>query len=803
MNEAETRTNLILPALQKAGWGTQEGSRIREEFPIAVGRLMGQGRRGQVLQADYVLEYKNRRLAVIEAKAKSKPYTEGVAQAKDYAQRLNIRFAYATNGLKIYQIDMTGTISEGDIDSFPSPEDLWQMCFPPPAEVSPQKLAELKEADAWKEQFAAVPFENKGGSWQPRYYQEVAIGKVLDAIAERKNRILLTLATGTGKTAIAFQIAWKLCAAKWNLRRDRQRLLRVLFLTDRNVLADQAFNAFGAFEEEALIRITPNDIRRRGAVPTNGSIFFTIFQSFMTGDGTAAYFGAYPNDFFDLVIIDECHRGGASDESSWREIMEHFSPAVQLGLTATPRRQDNVDTYDYFGEPVYSYSLKDGINDGFLTPFRLRQFQTTIDDYKYGPDDDVEQGEIDINQVYEEPDFNRNIEIREREAYRVKLFMEQINQQEKTLVFCANQAHALLIRDLINQNAKKPNPDYCHRVTADEGALGEQHLRNFRDNEKTIPTILTTSQKLSTGVDAPEVRNIVLLRRLGSMIEFKQIIGRGTRLYDGKNYFTIYDFVKAHTHFQDAEWDGEPLCPRCGEAICRCDKQPHVPCPKCGNTSCTCQSVRKKCQKCNNIPCVCEKTTPKMIKVKLGDKSRRSLKHNMATLFFDKSGQPISAEEFIAKLFGALPALFSDEEELRKIWSMPDTRKKLLEALDEQGYSPGQLQGLQQLVGEGDSDLFDVLIYIAYNKEVIPRAARAARAKKRIGSYSPEQREFLNFILEQYSLEGHAELDLDKISQLIELKYGSISDAKEHLGEVNDIRRIFIALQEEIYSSAA
>src|SRR5690349_11069495 len=273
------------------------------------------------------------------------------------------------------------------------------------------------------------------------------------------------------------------------------------------------------------------------------------------------YFGEYPPDFFDFIVIDECHRGGANDESSWRDILEYFKPAVQLGLTATPKRDENIDTYSYFGDPVFIYSLKEGINDGFLTPFRVKQIQTTLDTYVYTSDDTVVEGEIEAGKVYEEPDFNRKIEIRERERKRVEIFMGQISQKEKTLVFCANQKHALLVRDLINQVKTSKDPNYCHRVTADDQELGEQHLRDFQDNEKTIPTILTTSQKLSTGVDARNIRNIVLMRPINSMIEFKQIIGRGTRLYDGKDYFTIYDFVKAHHHFSDPEWDGEPIEP--------------------------------------------------------------------------------------------------------------------------------------------------------------------------------------------------------------------------------------------------
>src|ERR1035437_7172700 len=579
MNEAETRAENMDPALKAAGGGVVAGSRIRREYLISPGRIEGRGRRGKPLIADYVLEYRNTKLAVDEAKAWEEALTEGVAQAKNYAGKLAVRYTYATNGQGIYQIDMQ-TGAECEAARYPTPDELWAMTFAMP--------------DTWRDRFAEVPFEDKGGSHPSRYYQDIAIERVMQAVAEMRTRILLTLATGTGKTFIAFQIAWKLFHARWNITHLRNgqsgtdRRPRILFLADRNILADQAYNAFSAFPEDALVRIEPGDIRKKGKVPKNGSLFFTIFQTFMSGppkDGhPSPYFGEYPPDCFDFIVIDECHRGGANDESNWRGILEYFAPAVQLGLTATPKRKDNVDTYAYFGEPVLFYPLKEGINDGFLTPFRVKQIATTLDEYVYTPDARVVEGEIEAGRRYEEPDFNKVIEIREREKKRVEIFMSQINQREKTLVFCATQAHALAVRDQINQSEKtlvfcatqahalavrdlinqmktSTDPNYCQRVTADDGALGEQHLRDFQDNEKSIPTILTTSQKLSTGVDARNIRNIVLMRPINSMIEFKQIIGRGTRLYDGKDYFTIYDFVKAHHHFNDVEWDGEPLEP--------------------------------------------------------------------------------------------------------------------------------------------------------------------------------------------------------------------------------------------------
>jgi type I restriction enzyme, R subunit len=330
---------------------------------------------------------------------------------------------------------------EAETSRYPTPDELWKLTFP--------------EQNAWRDRFAAVPFEDKGGYFQGRYYQDTAIDRVLEAIAEERQRLLLTLATGTGKTFVAFQIAWKLFHSRWNLGREPSRRPRILFLADRNILADQAYNAFSAFPEDALVRIEPGDIRKKGKVPKNGSLFFTIFQTFMSGppkdSHPSPYFGEYPQDFFDFIVI------------------------------------DNADTYAYFGEPVYVYSLKEGINDGFLTPFKVKQISTTLDEYVYTPDDKLIEGEIETGKRYTESDFNKIIEIKEREAHRVSLFMEQIKQNEKTLVFCATQDHALAVRDLINQMKTSKDSHYCQRVTAEDGSLGEQHLRDLQDNEKTIP----------------------------------------------------------------------------------------------------------------------------------------------------------------------------------------------------------------------------------------------------------------------------------------------------------------------------
>ncbi len=771
MNEAETRAELIDPKLKAAGWGVVEGSRILRErlAKITDGRIQVGGGRAKPQIADYILVYKGIKLAVVEAKSEELPVSEGVAQAKEYAIKLNLDTTYSTNGREIYSICLK-TGREELVENFLTPEELWEKTF--------------SDQNEWREKFADVPFEDKGGSWQLRYYQELAVNKTMEAVAQNKQRILLTLATGTGKTAISFQIAWKLFQTRWNLKRDGSRRPRILFLADRNILADQAFNSFSAFPEDALVRIDPKEIRKKGGVPHNGSIFFTIFQTFMTGtdaDGNPSpYFGDYPNDYFDFIIIDECHRGGANDEGNWRGILEYFSPAVQLGLTATPKRKDNADTYRYFGEPVYVYSLKEGINDGFLTPFKVKRIKTTMDDYMFAGDDILLEGIVEEGRLYKEGDFNRIIEIKEREAKRVKIYMDDANQNEKAIIFCATQDHAAAIRDLVNQYKKSKDPNYCVRVTASDGAIGEGYLKQFQDNEKTIPTILTTSQKLSTGVDARNIRNIVLLRPVNSMIEFKQIVGRGTRMFEGKEFFTIYDFVDAYHHFADPEWDGEPIEPetRIGKKQNEEPKEREEREPEGG-----------------------EKEKRERVKVKLRDGKEREIQHMMATSFWSSDGKPISVQEFLNNLFGELPKFFKSEEELREIWSVPMTRRTLLQQLADAGFGKDELQTLQKLIDAEKSDLFDVLEYV-FNSDIKPitREARVAAAQATIFALlDDKQREFIEFVLSKYVEAGVDELDQEKLPILLTSKYQSLEDAKLELGEVSAIKDLFIQFQKYLY----
>jgi len=768
--EADTRANRIDPVLRDAGWGVVEGAQVHREL-ICPGRILAGGERGAALSADYVLSYRGRKLAVVEAKRAGLGHTGGVGQAKDYAGRLQARFGYSTNGIGWYGIDMQ-TGAEGDIAlPFPTPDELWERCFP--------------EGNDWRERFGAVPFETGGGKWQPRYYQHNAITAVLEAVAQGRERILLTLATGTGKTSIAFQLTWKLFHAKWNLGREPVRRPRILFLADRNILADQAYNAFSAFPPDTLCRISPEEIRKLGKIPRNASVFFTIFQTFMTGDGRFTFEG-YEPDFFDFIVIDECHRGGARDESTWRAILEYFSPAVQLGLTATPKRDANTDTYAYFGEPVYTYALKEGIGDGFLTPFKVRQMASTLDTYRFSDEDELVSGEIDPDKVYSEADFNTKLVIDQREISRVQEFMDQIDQRQKTLVFCATQDHAARVRNFINQVKDDPDPHYCERVTADDGKLGELHLREFQDNEKTLPTILTTSQKLSTGVDARNVRNIVLLRPIKSMIEFKQIIGRGTRTFDGKDYFTIYDFVKAYEHFNDPEWDGEPLPPEAPRAPGSPREAPEYP-----------EGLPERPGGTGEPP------PPEKVVVRLADGKERRIHYVAATTYW-WHGRMITAQEFMKQLFGDLGAMVASEDELRATWSDPDQREAFLRQLQERGYDAERLDDMRRLIDAPNSDVFDVLAYVRFMLAPLARSQRARAARQSgLDGYEREMRSFLDYVLGAYELHGVEELAPRKLADFLRIRYGGTNDAKRLLGGVEQIRGAFIDIQAHLYRSDA
>lgn len=783
MNEATTRRELINPKIHDAGWGMNVtlGSQVIDEYVFTDGRLIGAGQRGKQKKADYLLIFKNQKLAIIEAKAEDKEITDGLEQVKDYAKTLDIRFVYSTNGRGIYFFDMKTGRGE-EVDNYHTPDDLFAMTFD---NITHQQYEAIIE-----------PFQRS--KYNPRYYQENAINRAVSAISAGDPRVLLTLATGTGKTSIAFQIVWKLYQAHWNRRGDGRRP-RILFLADRNVLVEQAMGDFNPLENE-IVRINGESIRKSGKIPTNGNIFFSIYQAMTGGTADNPYYQDYPEDFFDLIIIDECHRGGANKDSNWRAVLDHFIGATHLGLTATPKRDDNVDTYEYFGAPRYTYSLKDGIEDGFLTPFKVKRITTTMDRYMFHPNDTVESGEVDREREYTLQDFNNKIYLPEREEEMARIMLEQINPAEKTIVFCNDEKHAAMIRDAINKY--KPsgtlgdNANYCVRITASEGEIGDQHLREFRDNERQIPTIVTTSRKLSTGVDARNVRYVVLMRGVGSMVEFKQIVGRGTRIYDGKDYFTIVDFYGNDAKFQDPDWDGEPTdievttpepvdSPVIDDPVYPNPNEPDDP--------------------EGEAPTIVDPLPPEEPKqktvVRFADGRERTIKYSVDTQFY-MEGKPVGPAEFLEMLFGKLPEFYTSEEDLQRIWSDPRTRKPLLVGLAERGFDEEKLEALKDLIDAEDSDVYDVLRYISYAKETMTRIERAGIIRNYyLEQLDENQREFVSFVLDTYEKGGENELSMENLTGLVQLKYHSLPDATKQLGSPQDIVEDYLELQRELYAT--
>ncbi|MFC4992299.1 EcoAI/FtnUII family type I restriction enzme subunit R [Rubritalea tangerina] len=778
MTEADTRANYIDPALKSTGWNK---SLITREYYFTDGRKLAGQKRGSRCFVDYLLHKGNHFLAIIEAKKESEHPTKGLQQAIDYAKKLEIRFVYSSNGTQIYEMDLK-TGSGNYIDTYPTPDELLDRITGDNTSIT--------------ETLRNTPFQLESGK-TPRYYQELAVHAATDAIGNGTERVLLTLATGTGKTFIAFQIVHKLFQSRWNRQEFGARRPRILFLADRNILADQAINTFNPYEND-LIKIDGDEVRRRnGEVPTNAHIFFAIYQALAErknaeNEDIGGYYKKYPSDFFDLILIDECHRGGAKNDGSWRDILDHFSPAVHLGLTATPKRTDNVDTYSYFGEPVYEYSLKDGINDGFLTPYRVKRVRTNLDELVLTGSDLILKGEAKKD-LYEVKDYDTQIIADERTELVAKEILKQINALEKTIIFCVNQDHALTMRDMINKHKAAfgcpTDPHYCVRVTSDEGKTGRELLEKFQDNDKDIPTILTSSQMLTTGVDARNVRNIVLDRNIGSMVEFKQIVGRGTRVFDGKDYFTIIDFRGATNLFYDKDWDGDPEEPE--------PKQPRPP------------SKPGEEPDGNQPPIVGEPDPLEKEKLTVSLSPTRQLKViDVEIRYIDDTGRPLTAQQFVEQLMFKLPQLFSSVEELREIWSHPDKREDFIIQLAQHGFDSDQLKTLRAMFEAEACDLFDILTFLSHEKPLRKRSERVLSTKQNTTFFSQyphaDAQAFLEFILFRYEMTGIDELSRKRLNHLIEqAKLGTLADLKQAFGgSPKDVLDAFLALQHVLYHCA-
>ncbi|MCA3251380.1 MAG: EcoAI/FtnUII family type I restriction enzme subunit R [Pseudomonadota bacterium] len=792
MTEADTCREFVTPKLVAAGWGTSE-SVIGEQHSFTNGRIIvagGKVRRGKQRRADYLLYYRrDMPLAVVEAKEVGLPVETGVQQTREYAEMLGLKFAYATNGHRIIEIDyVAGT--EREVDRYASPQELWQRLTQSTPISEPAK-AHLLE-----------PFNLVSGK-VPRYYQRIAIQRVIEAILLGQPRILATLATGTGKTYVAFQVCWKLWNSRWN-RTGEYRRPKILFLADRNILVDDPMAKMFAPFGDARHKIAGGDVSQ------SRDMYFGIYQALSTS--TEDFFRKYRPDFFDLIIIDECHRGSSRDESSWRAVLDYFEPAVKFGMTATPLREESRDSYEYFGNPVYTYSLRQGIEDGFLAPYRVHRVITTVDAAGWRPSrDELDRFGREVpDDEYQTKDFERVVALRARTramARHLTDFLRGTDRFAKTLIFCVDQEHAAEMRqELVNLNSDlvKQYPDYVCRVTADEGAIGLTHLSHFQDVDKPVPVILTSSQLLTTGVDAEMVKNVVLARVVGSKSEFKQIVGRGTRLKVdyGKEYFNIIDFTGTATrHFADPDFDGDPArleevtVDDAGEVVnTTIVEVPGVAEPEAEYIAQPEPVEPGEAEILTDPP-----AEPRKYYIDGGEVE--IIGHLVYDL--DTDGKKLQVVRYTEYSGRAVRSMYPTRDALQSAWADPDTRADLLRELTERGISFEELAASSD---QPDADPFDLLCHLAWNAPLLTRRQRAERARKAtqdlFTQYGETAREVLSLLLDKYIERGI--IQFSALSDLMKVqpfdRFGSPSEiATRHFGGVKGLKEAVSRLQTAIY----
>lgn len=764
MSEADTCRQYITPALQAAGWETAPHY-LREQEYFTDGRLLpvGDGEvavRGERKFADYVLYYRRDfKLAVVEAKEETLPAETGMQQAMDYAQILGLHFAYATNGKRLIEHDFTTGI-ETEIPRYPTPDELfarWQAV---------ESLDDATLAAKLLQPYYTVP--NK----KPRYYQEIAINRTVKAILQGDTRILLTMATGTGKTFVAFQIAWKLWNAGWNAA-GRFGKPKLLFLSDRSVLVDVPKDGMFAPFEDARHKIQGEAVKSR-------EMYFALYQSIAQDEVRPGLYKDYPADFFDLIIVDECHRGSARDDSNWREILEYFQPAYQLGMTATPLREDNRDTYAYFGDPIYTYSLAQGIEDGFLAPYRVHDTVTNVDALGWRPQRDQRDrdGQVIPDKLYTTAAFDDEVVLKERTekiAAHLTDYLKATNRFAKTIVFCVDQEHAARMRQALydfNADLTQLHPNYVVRITSNEGDVGATHLDHFMDPEAPMPVIATTSKLLTTGVDAPTCKNIVLARVINSMTEFKQIIGRGTRVDTDheKYFFTILDYTRsAMARFADPDFDGEPLPPpggadkpqRAGRAVAREPQSKYY---------------------VDGVP------------VEI-----------VASLVYelDPHGQRLNVTRYVDYAGDQVRTLYTDYDTLRAAWTTLPLRAEVIAKLHQRGID---LDQLRQIAKQPDADPFNLLCHLAFQTPVRTRRERASRLRQQqaafLAQYTQEARVILEALLDKYSDHGLAQFTIPDVLKIPPLsEHGNVSEIAGLFGGADRLKDAITQLQTLLYAA--
>ena len=767
MNEAETRIRSIDPLLKESGWSDSNNPDVpsfKREHYFTDGKIRGKRIREKAKRADYLLYYRQPQfpIAVVEAKADYKLPSDGIQQAKTYAEMLGLSFAYSTNGELIVEFDfITGL--ESKLYRMPQPSELWHRL------KTHEGFTSQEEED-----LILSPFDLTGGK-TPRYYQQIAIHSTISAVVKEQKRILLTMATGTGKTTTAFQICWKLWQERWNLKEDSRRP-KILYLSDRTILVDDPMNKEFASFGEARHRIV------HGEVVKSRGIYFALYQSIGPRENSPGIYREYAEDFFDLIIVDECHRGSAQDDSLWRSVLEYFEPALQLGMTATPLNEETRNTYQYFGNPVYTYTLRQGIEDGFLAPFRVRHVQTTADaqGWQPTPGQTDRHGERIPDKVYNTEDFDKTLVLTPRTEAIAQDLTDYLKEDPyaKTIVFCVDQEHADTMREILsnlNTEYVQRYPDYVSRITSDEGDYGRERLSRFQDIEDNSVTIVTTSKLLTTGVDAPTVKNIVIVRGVGSMVEFKQMIGRGTRVCEEYDKFTfnIIDYTgTSFKHFTDPDFDGDPLSED-EETIETGGKRSRD-----GSTGATAHP-------------------PGGRKFYIDNGTVTIAEEGVYILNPDGSQQHKTYIEYTG---GQIYSLYESESKLRGKWVDQKSRSEIIEGLKKIGI---ETELLGKELKFSDADPFDLFCHAAFGAPLQTREQRAQRVQKDTDffkQYDVFGQYVLRALLDKYSQHGPDELKIpDALSVPPISDHGNVAEIATSFGGADQLRNAVTELQKLIY----
>jgi type I restriction enzyme R subunit len=782
LTEADTCRTYIVPKLHAAGW---EDDTITEQRVITPGRIVPLGKkhtRQEPRRPDYILFLrKNYPIAVVEAKAEYRHPAQGMQQAIDYANILGLKFAYSSNGKGIVEHDFT-TGTEKTLNDFPSPDELWQRLR--------GKLELNDDKDATD---SLTAYFEEVGSKAARYYQTIAINRTVEAVIRGQKRILITMATGTGKTLVAFQIVWRL----WKTKRKK----RILYLADRNILIDQAKDRTFSPLGEALHKI-------QGEATKSREVYFALYQALTGADDRPPLYEKYPRDFFDLIIVDECHRGSARDESNWHKILEYFDTAQQIGMTATPKREDNADTYAYFGDPIYTYSLKQGIEDGFLAPYRVLRVVLDVDAHGV----QIDKGILDRfgrevpPGLYGTKDFERLISLLSRtEAVAAHLtsYLKSTNRFDKTIVFCVDQEHALDMRQaLINANTDltKANADYIVRVVSDEGKEGRGYLDEFSDPEEEMPVIVTTSQMLTTGVDAPTVRNIVLFKPISSMTDFKQIIGRGTRVLEEKNklWFTIIDYTGATRLFYDPAFDGDPV--RVTKQTVNAETGEVIESEDSEDGTLKTDEQHTESYRDQVLP-----------PVSTLNELRKYYVDGVPVYVVGEQAFELDAEDNVLRTVNYtdyvrdhIRRVSPTADHLRNVWPLSDQREEVLKALAQRGID---VDHLAQITHQEAAEPLDLLLHVAFNAPLLTRRERAEKLRQTkpnfFNTYTPAARSILDELLDKYADIGPKELS--NLTSTLKVppidQHGSVSEIAALFGGAEKLKAAVDRMQVLLYKS--